>query len=441
MIRLDVSDTIAAIASPPGPGVRGIVRLAGANAVVLAKSAFELDDAPWTTGSEHRKGRVRVSALERTVPARLIVWPNEASYTGQPSAEIHTIGSAPLLKAILDDLLRAGARLAEPGEFTLRAFLSGRIDLTRAEAVLGVIEAKNPAQLESALAQLAGGIAGPIEALRDRLLDLLAHMEANLDFAEEPDVDPVGRSRIAEELQVGAQRLRTLADRLQSRDRDDARPRVLLYGPPNAGKSRLFNALIGSAAAIVAPEPGTTRDYLVGICDCEGLEVELIDTPGVEQPRDAIERAAALAREREASAADLIVVCRAADSLDHVRLTDDQPHIVIATKCDLAKRDQGLATSAATGEGLESLRTAIANYLRSGNSGDAVPGTSERCRESLIRASESLQSGSDALTLGGGDELVAIDLRQALDDLGRVVGETVADDVLDRIFRRFCIGK
>jgi tRNA modification GTPase len=480
--RLDPTDTIAAIASPPGPALRGIVRLSGPNAVAVVLGRFSPDDGrPWSGRPEHRSGRLSVSLLDRAIPARLIVWPGTSSYTGGPCAEVHTTGSPPVIRAVLSEMIARGARLAEPGEFTLRAFLAGKIDLTRAEAVLGVIEAQDATQLSAALAQLAGGIAQPIEALRDRLLDLLAHIEANLDFADEPDVDPLGRSQLAEELAEASEGLRRLASRLDSRERGDARPRVLLYGPPNAGKSRLFNALVGGKA-LVSPEPGTTRDTLSAPCDCDGLEVELIDSAGVESPRSDIEVGAKLARDRELASADLVVVCRAMDGDVTAGASTNGRQIDIVTKCDLAEgvrdailswvplvvpdqcptitpnalvaydhwhpgdlhasyRQDAICTSAANGEGLDTLRSAIAARLRAVPSAESVPGTSERCRESLLRAGESLQSAAATLTLGGGDELVAIDLRQALDDLGRVVGTVVADDVLDRIFRKFCIGK
>src|SRR6185312_3857000 len=200
-------------------------------------------------------------------------------------AEVHIVGSTPILDQLLAQYLARGARHAEPGEFTLRAFLSGRIDLTRAEAVLGVIEAANPAQLEAALHQLAGGLSGPILALRDHLLDLVAHLEANLDFSEEPDVDEVGRAALAAELDQSARGLSELARRLDERGRPEGYPRVVLVGPPNAGKSRLFNAMLGRDRAIVSPRAGTTRDYLTGLCDCDGLAVELVDTAGIEDAR------------------------------------------------------------------------------------------------------------------------------------------------------------
>lgn len=450
MTAFDTSDTIAAIASPPGPALRGIVRLSGPDALAIARSGFRPDvDSPWSGRAERRGGQLTVTGLRPPVPAALILWPGRRTYTGQPLAEVHAIGSTPILQAILADCLVRGARLAEPGEFTLRAFLSGRIDLTRAEAVLGVIEARNPAQLQAALAQLAGGIAAPIGRLRDRLLDVLAHLEANLDFVDEPDVDPLGRAQLAEELATASAELLGLADRLEGRDRPEGAPRVVLVGPPNAGKSRLFNALLGEARALVSPVAGTTRDYLSAELSCDGLAVRLIDTAGAESPSSEIEAQSQDFREEQAATADLLLICRPADAPDAIPPAhpSDRRSLWVVTKADLAAdrpeaEAEGLLTSAATGEGLARLRSEIARVVLDSAAGDAaVTGTSARCRDSLVRAGDALHSAASALTLGGGEELVAIDLRQGLDDLGRVVGAIVTDDILDRIFGRFCIGK
>jgi tRNA modification GTPase len=449
LTSLDSSDTIAAIATPPGPGLLGIVRVTGPDAWRVALARFEPEDQARSLPDrpERRVGRLRIEALGRTLPVAIALWPGPRTYTGQPLAEIEAPGSPPLLGLILADCLAHGARLAEPGEFTLRAFLSGRIDLTQSEAVLGVIDASTPAQLDQALKQLAGGLASPIRALRDRLADVLAHLEANLDFAEEPDVDPLGVEALARSLDEAAAEVATLAERLRGRDRTEGRPRVVLVGPPNAGKSRLFNALVGADRAIVSPVAGTTRDYLEAPCDCDGLRVDLVDTAGIEEAQGAISGLAQAAGSRQSTIADLLIDCRSADSppIEPRETPNDRPKILAWTKADASPDPSPsgrIATSAATGEGLDLLKRAIADALRSRSSeGDLPAGTAARCGESLLAAGRSLEVAAEALRLGAGDELVAVDLRQALDDLGRVVGALVTDDLLDRIFRRFCIGK
>ena len=447
---LDPNDTIAAVASPPGPGFRGLVRLTGPEAWEIALSGFQPDvAAPPPRRAECRGGRLVVDGLRPPLPASIALWPGPRTYTGQPLAEIHTVGSPPLVSLVLAQALTRGARLAEPGEFTLRAFLSGRLDLTRAEAVLGVIDARTPGQLDAALRQLAGGLAGPIAALRDRLLDVLAHLEANLDFADEPDVDPLGRAALAASLDESAAEVGRLAGRLGGRDRPEGHPKVVLTGPPNAGKSRLFNALLGQSRALVSPRPGTTRDYLSALFDCDGLTVELVDTAGLEPASNAIDDRAQALRADQAGRADLLLDCRSPDTgpLAANVPEPDRPRLIVRTKADLiaaANRSEldALPTSAETGAGLDDLRLAIAEALRARTvDGDLPASTGARCRESLELAGGSLQTASETVRDGGGDELVAIDLRQALDELGKVVGATVTDDILDRVFSRFCIGK
>jgi tRNA modification GTPase len=453
MISLDPTDTIAAVASPPGHGFRGIVRLSGPAAWAAALSGFTRKHgaaARPPARATRLAGQYRLDGLRPELPASVLLWPGPHTYTGQPLAEVHTVGSPPLVALLLAHALAHGARLAEPGEFTLRAFLSGRIDLTRAEAVLGVIDARNPAQLDAALRQLAGGLFGPIAALRDRLLDVLAHLEANLDFVAEPDVAELGRAELAASLAQSAAEVAALAGRLQARDRPEGLPTVVLVGPPNAGKSRLFNALLGASRALVSAQPGTTRDYIEAVCDCDGMTVALVDTAGAAAARDPIEARAQTLRTEQAARADLLLACLPAGA-DHEGQLDfagppDRPRLLVRTKADLAPEAPVppgvLATSAATGSGLDALRRAVAAAIRADSrDGDLPATTGARCRDSLLRASDALASASSTLALGGGDELVAVDLRQALDDLGKVVGAVVTDDILDRIFSRFCIGK
>jgi tRNA modification GTPase len=379
-------------------------------------------------------------------------WHGPRSYTGQNLAEIHLPGSAPLASAVLSHCFARGARPAEPGEFTLRAFLTGRIDLTRAEAVLGVIDARNSAQLDAALEQLAGGLAHPIAGLRDRLLDLAAHLEANLDFTEEPDVDPLSRAALARELDDAAQMLNGIARQLSERERALGQaPTVVLVGQPNAGKSRLFNALLGRDRAIVSPQSGTTRDYITETCDCDGLSVELVDTAGFDSPDDALNTRAQALRDAQAARADVLLECCSAEAepAPTSAATLENDRIRVWTKSDLAapgaaaqSREAFIITSAVSGAGVAELRSTIAQKLRRREDQDgSLSGTGARCRGSLTRASIALQSAATAIIEKGGDELVAFDLRLAVDELGSIVGAVVTDDILDRIFQRFCIGK
>jgi tRNA modification GTPase len=361
------------------------------------------------------------------------------------------VGSPPLLSLVLAHCLARGARHAERGEFTLRAFLSGRIDLTRAEAVLGVIDARSQEQLDAALEQLAGGLSGPILALRDRLLELLAHLEATLDFTEEPDVEPLARAAQATELTGLAAELSAISRRLTERDRPDGHPRVVLVGPPNVGKSRLFNALLDQERAIVSPEAGTTRDYLSSDLDCDGLRIELVDTAGIDVPEGNVATQAQAVAATQAQRADLLLDCHSAETAATAlpSRAPERARLHVWTKSDRALPDREtrahaelIVTSAATGAGLAALREAIARAIRSQEGEGILPaGTSARCRESIGRAQAALESAANTLLEGRGDELVAFDLRLALEELGKVTGSVVTDDILDRIFQRFCIGK
>ena len=452
-MALDLNDTIVAISSPPGPGHRGIVRATGPHAFSLILD--DLVDPPNPSQLERPR---RVEGLMKfldqgpPLPVAVSLWPGSKTYTGQPMVEIHSSGSGPILRAMLHHCLGRGARLAEPGEFTLRSFLNGRIDLTRAEAVLGVIDAQTPAQLAGALEQLAGGVANLIVRLRDRMTDLLAHLEANLDFAEESDVSPVGVENLARSLGDAAAEVDQLSDRLRQRDRASTRLRVVLVGPPNAGKSRLYNALLGYDRAIVSPLAGTTRDYIEAPCDCDGLMVDLVDTAGEESPDDLIEARAQELRDAQYRLADLRLICVPANESLPAQLASYGAtlNLVVRTKADLLVDGLGqvdgaiesVVTSVSSGQGIGELRQAIARILRDrGSENDLPSGTAARCGHNLLRARDSLTRAAEATRLKLGDELVAADVRQALDELGQVVGEVVTDDILDRIFRQFCIGK
>lgn len=463
-IALD--DTIVAVASAPGAAVEGIIRLSGpAVAQVLASIVVvrSTNHGPFM----EQKAAVRQCQLKLRsewrdepviVPALLYLWPNERSYTKQPLAELYLPGSPPLLELAVRNLCRCGARLARAGEFTLRAFLAGRLDLTQAEAVLGVIDARDEVELQTALTQLAGGLAGRLNQLRSQLLDLLAHLEAGLDFVEE-DIEFIAREVLLANLTSAAAAAQAIADQIRTRGETiSSVPRVVLLGEPNAGKSSLLNALTGSAAAIVSDVAGTTRDYLMQLLDLCGQSVILVDTAGVEFESDTNPIAASaqvLGRAQHEQAALQLVCIDASQPLSEwsqARLSESAivPRIVVWTKCDFPSGGQSRAattvssirTSAETGEGVAELRQLIASALanRSGES-DVIAATAARCDASLQAASSALKSAVDLAAGQGGEEWIAAELRLALDELGQVTGAVYTDDILDRVFSRFCIGK
>src|SRR5438445_6629913 len=259
----DPQDTIVALSSARGPGGRAIVRLSGPAALRCAATLFHSRETISTVGRRCYSGYLNLTGMHSFLPTDLYFWPAPRTYTGQELVELHTLSSPPLVDLLIAQLLNAGARAAQPGEFTLRAFLTGKLDLTRAEAVLGVIEAGNRQELRQALAQLAGGVERPLPVLRDDLLNLLADIEAGLDFAEE-DIHFVQTIELLHRLAKGLAQLELLRKQLDQRTVGERPFRVVLVGRPNAGKSSLFNSLTDNPFALVSPQPGTSRDYFIG---------------------------------------------------------------------------------------------------------------------------------------------------------------------------------
>ncbi len=483
---LHTQDNIVALASAPGGAARGIVRLSGSAAVECLGKVFvpEGEEASglWRRLSARSAASVIEGRLQLDdalwLPVQAYMWPGERSYTRSPLVELHTLGSPPLLDWAMEALCAAGARPAQPGEFTLRAFLAGRLDLTQAEAVLGVIDAGSSGSLRTALAQLAGGLAEPLTALRDQLLDLLARLEAGLDFVEE-DIEFISQAELLHQLNSARQQLAAIAAQLTHRTAGRELPKVVLAGRPNAGKSSLFNSLLKAAdehagehparPALVSEVAGTTRDYLAAEFDLGSVRCLLIDTAGITddgleldgqtQPERLADEAARL----QHSGADLVLLCVEASqttlSLDSwPKFAIGKPSLLVFTKADTTGDFEGfppgegldpashvpqVITSSRTGAGLHALRELVAEQLHQQAELEtgAVAATAVRCQDSLRLARESLDRGLELVSLGHGEELVAAELRATLDGLGQVTGAVYTDDILDRIFSRFCIGK
>jgi len=452
----DTFDTIAAVATPPGAGLRGIVRISGDAAVACAAGCFEADDRRHlaeVTVPEVIAGRVSLEGDLRRLPGHVYLWPTGRSYTRQPTAEIHTLASPPLVEQVLRAVCAAGARVAEPGEFTLRAFLAGRLDLTQAEAVLGVIDARDRGQLDAALAQLAGGLSTPLARLRDDLLDLLAQIEAGLDFVED-DIEFVSPAEVERQLHAAARAVDGMLATMESRETTDEVLRAVLIGWPNTGKSSLFNALAGRRAALVSDQSGTTRDYLSCRLATRHAVWELIDTAGID-PRGDLDAVESLAQQHGAGQhreADVKLLCldatRPLNDWEASRLAElDRSHtVVVLTKTDapriLEPIDAAVETSSVTGRGLDVLSARLDDWADAASRQELriVASTAARCRQCLAESATALERAA-ALVGSGGEELIAAEIRLTLDALGQVVGAVYTDDVLDRIFSRFCIGK
>jgi tRNA modification GTPase len=439
----DPQDTIVAQASASGPGGRAIVRLSGPAALTCVCPWFSPAEAILVGRRRAYSGQLRLPGIAAPLPADLYFWPAPRSYTGQEMVELHLLSCPPLVEHLLTQLLNTGARAAQPGEFTLRAFLAGKLDLPRAEAVLGIIEAGDRGELKEALLQLAGGLTRPLQGLRDDLLNLLADIEAGLDFTEE-DIHFVGQTEARGRLAGGLAQVLLVCKQLEQRALCNEAVRVVLAGRPNAGKSSLFNALLGSEAALVSSLPGTTRDYLVGRLDLDGVAVELVDTAGWQQALSTIEEQAQQLGQGQARHADVVLVCVEAgvplDAQEQALLTRPGS-LAVSTKCDLKPaHPDSVATSARTGTGLADLRSSLARWFRNRRQPALAPSLS-RCRHHVDACLAHLRRAHDLVLEEEPAELLALELRGALDELGALVGAVYTDDLLDRIFSRFCIGK
>jgi len=432
-MSLSLHDTVVALATPPAQAARAIVRLSGPHTFALLRAVG------WAT--PERVPQREVHSFERPLPALVHLWPAPRTYTGQDLAELHVIGCVPLVERLMGDLVSAGARPAEAGEFTLRAFLAGKLDLTRAEAVLGVIEAGTRGQLRQALAQLAGNLATPLHALREDLLNLLADVEAGLDFTEE-DITFQSFEQILHRLAAALAQLMLVQRQLDQRAVHDRRLRVVLVGRPNAGKSALFNALTGGSA-LVSEVAGTTRDYLERRVDLGRVSVELVDTAGWQAGDDEItDQARRLARE-QADLADLLLLCV---PIDEPLREDEQallvrtihpPVLAVRTKADAG--GDGLAVSVVTGHGLSDLRRAILE--RTTPTETPLAPSLSRCQGHVGRCLVHLRRAHTLVMEQDPPELLALELRETLEQLGQLTGAVYTEDLLDRIFSRFCIGK
>ena len=446
------SDTIAAIATPPGRGGIGIVRLSGIDAQSIARRlinrAKPLKARHATLANVTTDAANADSALDQVV---VTYFPAPASYTGDDVVEIGAHGSPVILRAIVSAAIAAGARLAEPGEFTLRAFINGRMDLMQAEAVADLIDSVTPLQARTAFDQLNGTLTREISAIDATLFDLIARLEASVDFPEEGYhfVDPGSvRSAIdgilarTHALLASARTGRLVREGLQ----------VAIVGATNVGKSSLFNALVGSARAIVTDIPGTTRDLVTETIDLDGLQVTLIDTAGARDTLDVIE-SEGLARSRQAAkAADLVLLVADqsqpwADPADIFGFPNISRPLLVASKADLPaawQRDEAIPVIAPLSVGLEKLRTAILSALdvdllrdRPGITNVRHIALLERAEASLMRARDAASADTQALS----EEFVLADLADARAALEEVAGTRTSDAVLEHIFSRFCVGK
>ena len=447
-MMVDWHDTIVASATGQGSGRRGIVRMTGPRSHEIAAASWTRRSTglPWSLPFAD-DGALFLREWERTLDVTVYSWPSGRSYSGQPTVEFHLPACAPLASALHVQLVGHGARPARPGEFTLRAFLAGRLDLMQAEAVLGLVTAADAEQLRAAVDQRTGGLSEPITAARDQLLDLLADLEAGLDFVDE-GIEFVSTDETTRRIERTRQELEALIRRLGRRAFESRRPRVALVGAPNAGKSSLFNALVGRPQALVGARPGVTRDYLTALVSSDEGAIELVDTAGAEIARDELSAKAANQREQALRLADLRLHCVPVDSDAPADWAPEERTLLIRTKADLGPgqddRSGDCHVSVFEPESMDQLRKLLRQRLDRLGAHSASPlgaVVSERCREGLAMAVTELDHALELSRGAVGPEVVAVALRDSLASLGEIVGAVYTDDLLDRIFSRFCIGK
>jgi tRNA modification GTPase len=457
------TDTIAAIATPAGVGGIGIVRVSGPQAIAVAQRLFVRQSGlPVPHLESHRVyyGYVVDACGERIDEALLCVMRQPRSYTREDVAEISCHGGMGVTQRVLDTVLAQGVRVAEPGEFTKRAFLNGRLDLAQAEAVIDLINARTLASQRAALNQLDGALSRYLRDVREHLLQVSVYLEAGIDFPEE-DIEVVSRGGLVDRLvAVEGQLTHLLGTYARGRITREGLA-LAIVGRPNVGKSSLLNAFLGYDRAIVSPQPGTTRDTIEATFELGSMLLRLIDTAGIHATTDMLEQEGVRRARHVMERADLlIVVLDGSVALmpdDHLLLamTADVPRLLVRNKCDLplcwSRRDLGLAPqegplldiSARCGDGLPDLERAIVQRalgdepLRQ----DEVMLTQVRHHQGIAATLRHVQTAADGLRQGVPVEFIAFDVTEALQQVAELLGESWSGEVLERIFSRFCIGK
>jgi tRNA modification GTPase len=459
-----LSDTIAAIATPPGEGGIGIVRVSGSLAISIVSKIFKspqhatpVDFPSHTLNYGHVIDPITGNVVDEVM---LGIMHAPKSYTAEDVVEFNCHGGRAPLTTVLDLTLQTGARLAEPGEFTRRAFLNGRIDLAQAESIVDLIRSKTDLTRQIAMDGLTGRLSQEVNSLNDRLANLLAEVEASIDFPDEEldflDLDAMRRA--AQAIQGGLEQLiATASDGKIVRDGIN----IAILGKPNVGKSSLLNRLLKSTRAIVTEIPGTTRDTIEEALNLRGIPVNLTDTAGIRRTEDIVEQQGV---ERSKSYLDLasliLMVFDASEPLTDIDIellqeASSRCAILVLNKIDLpfsttskdlqlhAPQKTVVQTSMLHGEGIEDLKSTVLQHVIGGDFvlGDSPIITNVRHDDALRRSQASLSHAIESLDAKMPPEFIAVDLRSSLDAIGEIVGKTTTEDLLDRIFSQFCIGK
>ena len=438
-------DTIAAIATPPGTGGVSIIRISGSAALAIAVRISGITPPPRRATLAH----IHDAAGDTLDQALLLYYPAPHSYTGEDILEIQGHGGIAVTQAVLATVLDAGARLAEPGEYSRRAYLNGKIDLAQAEAIADLINARSQAAVKAANRSLQGEFSRESEALAAELLALRIYIEAALDFPEE-EIDYLQEGDIEARLRAWGERLHALRARSQQGRLMNDGINLVIAGKPNAGKSSLMNALVGEERAIVTAQAGTTRDIVRETILIHGMPVNILDTAGLREAEDLVEQEGIRRTRHALTQADLILLLRdgsALDDADDDDLPANIPQLLAYNKADQtppavqAQHTDGLWLSAKTGAGIDALRDEIARRVGRDSREESPYIARERHLRALQQAEDHYQHALAQLQATQNGELIAEDLRLAHDALGSITGAISSDDLLGHIFSSFCIGK
>jgi tRNA modification GTPase len=447
--RATPRDTIAAISTPAGEGAIALIRISGEDAIGVADRICRGKEKPSESPS-HTQRLGEIFEADRLIDqVMLSVHRAPASYTGEDLVEIGCHGGILVTARVLEACFHAGARSARPGEFSERAFLNGKMDLTQAEAVMDLIRAQSDLALRSANEQLEGRLGSEIRAIRAQLIEMLAHVEAAIDFPDE-DIAPDEGGKLRARLNSVRQKMRDLLATAQQGRILREGVRAVIYGPTNAGKSSLLNRLLGCDRAIVSETPGTTRDTIEEVINLRGIPIRLLDTAGLRDSQDELEREGIARTERSLATADLLLHVldrNAPKPAGFDKHSTDQIELVLLNKSDLPehsdwKHHDALRISCLEENGLHGLEEAILariseNHLRP----ESALAINARHRDCLRRALDSCELAHATMKAGIAPEYMAVDLRAALRAVGEITGAENVEEILDSLFAQFCIGK
>lgn len=450
-----MNDTIVAISTALGVGAISIVRLSGNDAISIVNKCFEGKDLTKVDSHTIHYGFIK-NETERIDEVLVSVMRAPKTYTTEDIVEINCHGGIITTKQVLETMLNSGARLAEPGEFTKRAFLNGRIDLVESEAIMDLIESKSSEAKKMALSQLYGDLSKLITSFRDRLKNLLSSIEVNIDYPEYYDIEIVTEEKIAKEIKSMKEELKNLIEKSKSSSIIKNGIQTVILGRPNVGKSSILNKLLDEEKAIVTNVAGTTRDIVEGQTYIDGILIKFIDTAGIRKTDDIVEKIGVEKSLKAVEDADLIILVLnnneelTAEDLEILEKTNDKQRIIVINKKDLERNiklpenlENVVETDTNSIEGIDSLKSKIKEMfnLEKITTKDYTYLSNSRQISLITKAYQSILSAEKSLNESLPIDLIAIDLKECFDLLGQVIGISYTDEIIDNLFENFCVGK